>query len=79
MGNHLGACTNLSLPKKVTKSSKAKVKQECHLCMANEKVEEKRIETEIPIENRTEDENAMAANESGTTMCKSHEPLINLV
>nr|POE59899.1 hypothetical protein CFP56_39468 [Quercus suber] len=77
MGNHLGACANLSLPKKLGKSSKPKVEQESHQCMATEKVQENIKEAEISIDNGTEPEKPMAANES-VTICPSQEPLINM-
>ena len=82
MGNHLGACANLSLPKKLGKSSKPKIEQESHQCMATEKVQENRMEAEISIDNGTEPEKPMAANESANesvTICQSQEPLINMV
>lgn len=46
--------------------------------MATEKVQENIKEAEISIDNGTEPEKPMAANES-VTICQSQEPLINMV
>ena len=54
--------------------------------MATEKVQENGKEAEISIDNGTEPEKPMAANESANesvnesvTICQSQEPLINMV